>query len=217
MNFLLKLIPTLVSWYLRLVRLTSRVVFINEENLEEAKKISKHGNYAIATWHEHYPTALTYLIDSNIISMASKSKDGTIAAKTATKLGITPTRGSSSRGGRQALQSMIDLINKTHHNSAITVDGPRGPRYIPKKGIFIISHECKVPVLPIQAVSTRHITFEKSWDKTKLPKLFGKFYVAFGKPFFVENIETEGLKESSDKLIASQEALTEEIRQQLNS
>ncbi|WP_419168878.1 lysophospholipid acyltransferase family protein [Halobacteriovorax sp.] len=212
MKFLLKLVPTLVSWYLRFVRLTSKITILNKENLEKAKSMSKHGNYALAAWHEHYPTSVISEIDTGMIVMASKSKDGTLAADTVMKLGFTPTRGSSSRGGAQALESMINQISQTSLCAAITVDGPRGPRHKPKRGIVHVSHECEIPILPIQCVSSRHICFEKSWDKTKLPKPFGHIYINYGEPFFAKGLNKEDLIKYSEQIVASQELLTKENR-----
>lgn len=215
MKFLLKIVPTLVSWYLRFVKLTSRITILNQENYDKAKAMTKHGNYALAVWHEHYPSSVLTEMDTGLVTMASQSKDGTLAADTITKLGFTPTRGSSSRGGSQALSSMIELVSKSNLNAAITVDGPRGPRRIPKKGIMVVSHDCKIPILPIQCISSRRLCFHKSWDQTNLPKPFGHIYVNYGKPFIAEELNKENLEEYSQRIIASQEAMTEEIRQHI--
>lgn len=212
MSILLKLVPTLVSWYLRFVKFTSKVIVLNPENLDLAKKMGKHGNYALAVWHEHYPTSVLTELDSGLVTMASQSKDGSLAADTISKLGFTPTRGSSSRGGAKALQSMIEQINEKRLNSAITVDGPRGPSYVPKKGILVVSHECEAPVLCIQSISTRRFCISKSWDKTKIPKPFGRIYVAYGRPFQVDNLNNDYFKSYSEQIVTTQQGLTKQIR-----
>lgn len=213
---LLKIVPTLISWYLRFVRFTSRITILNEENLIKARTMSEHENYILSVWHEHYPTSIVFEMDRGVVSMASKSKDGSLAAESAIKLGFNPTRGSSSRGGKEALKLMIKLIKSSFSTAAITVDGPRGPRHIPKKGIFLIGHECKIPILNQQCISTRRHCFSKSWDQTNLPLPFGHIYVNYGEPFMAENINESSLNEYSQRVIASQQQLTEEIRQHLD-
>ncbi len=209
------IIPKLISWYLRFVKLTSRITILNSENLEKAKQMSASGNYTLSCWHEHYPTCVLSEVDTGLVVMASKSKDGTLAANTVEALGFTPTRGSSSRGGSEALKSMIKLIKSQKLNSAITVDGPRGPRRIPKKGTFVVSLEAQVPILNLQAISTRRFCFSKSWDQTNLPLPFGHIYINYGEPILITELNKDSLNEYSQQLIAQQQKLTDEIRQYL--
>ena len=50
-------------------------------------------------------------------------------------MGFETIRGSSSRGGQEALQSMISCI-RSKRSVAVTPDGPRGPRHSVRPGIY---------------------------------------------------------------------------------
>ena len=68
--------------------------------------------------------------------MISRSKDGEYLARFAAKMGIVPVRGSSQRGGFQAL---LEMAESAEHGvrckyAATVADGPRGPRYQRQEG-----------------------------------------------------------------------------------
>ena len=66
--------------------------------------------------------------------LASASRDGTLAAMTMHYLGVDCIRGSSSRGGTQALREMLRAA-KAGADLGITPDGPRGPVYQVQAGV----------------------------------------------------------------------------------
>lgn len=179
------LIYLLVSFF----KLLSFKKYYFIENREEAKRLSPHQNYIMAIWHNNLVACILHA-ETPMISMTSRSKDGTIAADTAKKFNIHSSRGSSSRGGKEAMFEMIKKINETHFHAGLTIDGPRGPVHEPKPGVFKIAQETKIPILPYCAISTRKVVFN-SWDKLKLPLPFGTMRIGYGKPFFVTEELTE--------------------------
>lgn len=192
------LIYILVSFF----KLLSRKKYFFLENRELAKQQSPHKNYIMAVWHNNL-VACILNAETPMISMTSRSKDGTIAADTAKKFNIYSARGSSSRGGKEALLDMIKKINETHYNAGLTIDGPRGPVHEPKPGIFKMAKETGVPILPYCAISTRRVVFN-SWDKLKLPLPFGTMKIGYGEPFFVtEDLTDENLEMLKAKLRTS--------------
>lgn len=114
------------------------------------------------------------------IFLASKSQDGEIISAILEKRGFSMARGSSSRGGVAGLKG---LIRRQAHATAIglTYDGPKGPPYVPKRGIllcirqasgdFFVIHTkfkgSKIPFFP------SHIRL-KSWDRFHLIVPFAK-------------------------------------------
>ncbi|MEY4066592.1 MAG: hypothetical protein RIR26_2800 [Pseudomonadota bacterium] len=107
--------------------------------------------------------------------LASLSKDGELAAQFLQRRGFALVRGSSSRGGKEALhelRSALDLKSPV----AITFDGPRGPRLRPKPGIalcawhatgalFLLKHTVEPSPLFKKPLCIRL----KSWDRFVLP------------------------------------------------
>lgn len=201
------LIYILVSFF----KLLSLKKYFFLENREEAKSLTPHKNYIMAVWHNNL-VACILNAETPMISMTSRSKDGTIAADTAKKFNIYSARGSSSRGGKEAMLDMIKKIKETNYNAGLTIDGPRGPVHEPKPGIFKIAKETGVPILPYCAISTRKIVFS-SWDKLKLPLPFGTMRIGYGKPFLVtEELTDENIEKLRAKLkielIALEDSLT---------
>ena len=60
---------------------------------------------------------------------------------------------------------------KAGESVAITVDGPRGPRGIVKKGVIEIAKLSGIPIVPFSwhSESWGFIRFNKSWDKLAYP------------------------------------------------
>ncbi len=117
--------------------------------------------------------------------LASLSSDGEIAAKFLQKRGFSLVRGSSSRGGKEALGALKQAI-KAGHPVAITFDGPRGPRLIPKAGIGVCAWHATgslfLPVFQLRPVFFgRFVACLKlnSWDRFLLPLPFCRFLVTY--------------------------------------
>jgi len=111
--------------------------------------------------------------------MISKSKDGHIIAEVARRSGWEPIRGSSSRGGLEAMFKIIDKLKKDRLVGHI-VDGPRGPAGEVKAGVIRISHAADAVIVPfyIQADSAWYFN---SWDHFMLPKPFSRVTLRFDK------------------------------------
>lgn len=172
------------------------------ENREEAKNLSPHKNYIMAVWHNNLVSCILNA-ETPMVSMTSRSKDGTIAADTAKKFNIYSARGSSSRGGKEALLDMIKKIKETNYNAGLTIDGPRGPVHEPKPGIFKVAKETGLPILPYCVIPSRRKEL-RSWDKLKVPLPFGTMKIGYGKPFFVtEELTEETISQLKEKLKTS--------------
>jgi lysophospholipid acyltransferase (LPLAT)-like uncharacterized protein len=58
-----------------------------------------------------------------------------------------------------------------------------------KPGIVEIARLAKCPILPLSSYPVKYWSFEKSWDKFRVPKPFTKIFLVLGKPIHVpENI-----------------------------
>lgn len=119
-----------------------------------------------------------------MLSMASASNDGRIAAKVVELFGNETLKGSSSRGGAKVLFLMVKGL-KAGKTGAVTPDGPRGPLYQLQAGVISIAQKSGKPLVPFHTESTRQWIFEKSWDKHKLPKPFSTIVIGVGKPFYI--------------------------------
>ena len=106
--------------------------------------------------------------------LVSASRDGAWLAAFFSLMGMKAVRGSSSRGGREAMTAMVDVL-RGHggHAIGITPDGPRGPRYDFKDGGLVVARRAGARVLLIGMEFTSAWRL-RSWDGFYLPKPFSR-------------------------------------------
>ena len=96
-------------------------------------------------------------------------------------LGAKTSRGSSTRGGVSALKGLIQLC-KNGHSCSFAVDGPKGPLYEIKPGVFETSRLLRAPIFACGVSVDRAWSFPKSWNKTYFPKPFSKVHIFWQGP-----------------------------------
>src|SRR5262249_40523842 len=132
-------------------------------------------------WHN----AQVYLAyahrNEHVKIIVSQSKDGEYIAQVMNRLGLIPVRGSTSRGGEQALREVCDFL-KEGSQAGFTPDGPSGPLQTVHGGAVMAAQMSGAPIVPVAYASRRRIVFN-SWDKFVVPLPFSKIVVAHGEPF----------------------------------
>lgn len=147
------------------------------------------------TWHRASLFFLYYFGKLNPMIMISQSKDGEMLAQYAAGLGVVPVRGSSSRGGRDALEQMRRHLADGGKACATVLDGPRGPAYVAKKGMLVLAKLSGAPLVPVIWSATRTLTMRDSWDKTVLPLPWSRVCIAVGEPIHIApNTSGDGLE-----------------------
>lgn len=149
--------------------------------------------------------------------MVSRSWDGEVIDRSIRRMGYDTTRGSSSRGGKEALKEMIEMIKERNYCSGLAVDAPRGPSRKVKMGIIVVAKETGQPVVPMVSWATRQIQF-RSWDSMILPLPFSTIVIAFAKPTTVPpgltNDEYEALRqEIESNMLAASEQVEGKVRE----
>ena len=159
-------------------------------------------------WHKDFLFALDFFRRRKIVVMVSQSKDGELVARALHRLGYRTVRGSSSRGGREALGEMTDLIRKGW-GSAIIADGPRGPARQAKIGCVLAGRNSGAPLITVGCHAEPNIT-ARNWDRTIIPKPFARITVAFGEPLYVpagaDREQCESIRDLVDLRMADLEA-----------
>jgi lysophospholipid acyltransferase (LPLAT)-like uncharacterized protein len=187
-----------------------RYRFFNTDNRLEAQRIHKKSAFVIASWHQNCFAGILGHAGQGFALLVSRSLDGEIVSRLAKAIGLQTVRGSSKKGGQEALDI---LIERTHDGlrSAFTVDGPKGPIFEVKRGVFVLAAKTGAPILPMAALGARYWTLSKSWDKFRIPKPFTKVSVLYGKPMTVTD---EDLLQGYDDLKArlTKELITLEIQ-----
>ena len=190
----LNIAPFFITTLVRLWFGTVRVEVLNKTVYEKYFRGEDTGNVVAGSWHRN--AYFLFYFFRNLGSrgvMVSKSKDGDFTAKIAERLGYTPIRGSSSKGGSEALAEMISFFNEGSGKKlcGTPVDGPRGPACKLKKGMLAVAKETGACFIPMACSGTNVITFRKSWDKAIIPKPFSKMVVDFDEPIYIPKTVTE--------------------------
>lgn len=142
--------------------------------------LDTYGHAVVAIWHEALGLAAWYHRGSGGHTLTSYSYDGELAARVVHRFGMRAIRGSSSRGGSDALKGFecayphVSLVG-------FTLDGPRGPRRIAKAGIAVLAARLGVPVVP-QAFAVSPAWRLHSWDRFPIPAPFARVISAYGPP-----------------------------------
>ena len=104
------------------------------------------------------------------VALVSKSNDGEYLNKILTKWGYKTVRGSSAVSGKEALEEGIEMIRVGKAKRlVITPDGPKGPKEIFKRGVFIAAQELDLPLYFLTIRYKNKMTLPKSWDKFQIP------------------------------------------------
>lgn len=115
-------------------------------------------------------------------ALVSQSKDGQILSNILYKWNYDIVRGSSSKGGKEAIDTIIN--SKNVNSIVITPDGPRGPSMEIKNGPLILSNKTSLPIIPVKVNYLNKRVLKKSWDKFEVPLPFSKCIISFGDEFF---------------------------------
>jgi lysophospholipid acyltransferase (LPLAT)-like uncharacterized protein len=166
-----------------------------------------------AHWHGRLLPLSYHHRGRGLVPIISKSGDGEYIARIVEHWGYRPVRGSSSRGGTQALREMVKRARKGSM-LVFTPDGPRGPRNEVKPGVLLAAQLSGLPIVPASSAATSAWWFE-GWDRFMVPKPFARVVVGFAEPIYVARDADESemqrtalqLKKSIDSLTAELDAL----------
>ncbi len=142
----------------------------------------KSARYIYAFWHE---TLLAPLVRRRlpVRMLISQHADGELIAQVCKFLGIGVVRGSTARGGSQALMELIRSGDDLRH-PAFTPDGPLGPRREIKSGIIMVAAKTGLPIVPIGIGYTRAWRAQ-SWDQFAVPIPFTTIAAVIGEPIAI--------------------------------
>ena len=155
----------------------------------------------LVVWHGRLLTCLACLPRHGaryaLHTMISRSRDGDRVAAVASRMGVVPVRGSSSRGGARALLQAVRLLEQGHTIAHI-VDGPRGPAGAIKPGLMLMAQRSGAAIAPMYAASAHHWTATRSWDRMEVPLPCSRVLLRFGPPWRVaadlEEADLEALR-----------------------
>lgn len=177
----------------RLLAATYRIRVVDPRNETGVLKSGKRLVYA--SWHQRAFAGITFFSTRRPIAIIiSRSRDGEIAARAVARLGWRPVRGSSSRGGKEALEE-IKALGRSRYSVGHIVDGPQGPFGVVKPGLVRIAQHTGLPIVPAVTSAENQWVFN-SWDRFMVPKPFSRVIIRFGQPVHVPRAMAAGAFEA---------------------
>jgi lysophospholipid acyltransferase (LPLAT)-like uncharacterized protein len=153
-----------------ILRATIKVEITGRENLAE------HSNYVFCHWHSFIPLSLVTVVSGipNVLDRASHAwmqhpswymKPIHVLIRL---LGVKKIiLGSTGHSGREAADRLAEHLERGY-STVLLPDGPSGPPFVLKKGIFHITMQSGVPIVAIQFSASRFIEL-KTWIGRKFP------------------------------------------------
>jgi lysophospholipid acyltransferase (LPLAT)-like uncharacterized protein len=165
------------------------------ENWEAARKLGKGIIHTF--WHREIFPGVWFFRKRGIVVMTSRNFDGEYIARIIQRLGYGAARGSSSRGAGRALVEMI-RCHRRGLDTAFSIDGPRGPRFVAKRGAVMLARSTGAAILCFHLALRKAYVFRKSWDQFQIPYPFSRAALIIAPPILVPpgaNEEEQELKQ----------------------
>jgi lysophospholipid acyltransferase (LPLAT)-like uncharacterized protein len=182
----ISLVSILGYWIIYVVCRTLRWKFADLQTLESVRGTGS--GLILAFWHGRILAATYCFRNRGIVVMTSQNRDGEYIARVIQRFGYGVARGSSTRGSHGATAEILRAL-KNGRDVGLTMDGPRGPSYIAKKGAAFIARKSGSPVLPFN-ISVEKKWVMRSWDHFQIPKPFSRAVILIGNPIYVDKGST---------------------------
>jgi hypothetical protein len=175
----LALVPRAVWALMRVVGLTWRFEVIAEEGAIPLPHGLGAGPEIFCFWHQCVLPCALYFRRTRATILISRSFDGELITRTLECFGFRAVRGSSSRGAREGIGGLTQVI-ESGKPAIFTADGPLGPIYQSKMGPVRLAQRTGAPI------GAFHLEPEdawrvNSWDRFLVPKPFTRIVVSWAR------------------------------------
>lgn len=148
----LSVLPPVGAW---VIRCLGRSMRIESKGHEVADDLYREGKRAIfAFWHARQLLMPFAYRGERAYVLISQHQDGEIIARIVERFGFLAVRGSSTRGGVEALRELIRL-GRSGLDLVVTPDGPKGPAQVAKIGVIQLARATGLPIVPITAACSK--------------------------------------------------------------
>jgi lysophospholipid acyltransferase (LPLAT)-like uncharacterized protein len=182
-RIILAIVPRVVWLLLWIVSRTWRFEEIAEEGVTPLIGGLGAGAEIFCFWHQCVLPCTVYFRRTGATILISRSFDGELITRILELFGFRAVRGSSSRGAREGLLGLKQVID-SGTPAIFTADGPRGPIYQTKMGPI------KLAQMTGARIGAFHLQPErawvmKSWDRFLIPKPFTRIAVSWARWTYV--------------------------------
>ncbi len=191
-EFFQKLLVSIFLIFYKSLALTWRKKIIFHP--ETQKLVDSKKPFAIACWHQNNLTNMWLIKVVKALVMASPSFEGKMIGLAIERIGGTIAWGSSRKKPVAALKSLVRMTKTSGKCPVITVDGPIGPRHLPKPGILEVARLARLPIVPLGTHGQSAWVLKRTWDLTQIPKPFSKVTYYFGAPLDFEKLPSKSVE-----------------------
>ncbi len=165
-------------------------------------------------WHEYILFPFYLRGHCHLTMLLSRHRDANLLSLAAEKMGFEFVRGSTRRGGMEAIRGMM-AAGKMHH-LAITPDGPRGPRRCMAPGAIFLASRLNMPIV-VMGFGYHRPWRLKSWDRFAVPRPFSRARaVTSGAWRIPPDLDREGVEEYRRRIEIELNRLTDRAEQWAN-
>jgi lysophospholipid acyltransferase (LPLAT)-like uncharacterized protein len=133
----------------RTIRLLGSSIGIRVEGAPHVDALLDQGRrMIIAFWHAQQLMMPLAYRGSEAYVLISRHGDGELIQRIIARFGLRAVRGSSTRGGTEALRELIRL-GRSGMDLVVTPDGPKGPRHVAKMGVVQLAKATGLPIVPL--------------------------------------------------------------------
>jgi lysophospholipid acyltransferase (LPLAT)-like uncharacterized protein len=137
-----------------------------------------------AFWHRCIISSTWFWRNRGVVVMNTTNFDGQWTRRVIEHFGFGTAQGSSTRGGMRGLAVMAKRLDEGL-DTAFTIDGPRGPRYVAKPGPVMLARRTGRPIYLFHIGVEKGHTLEKAWDLMMIPRLFSRAVIVSAPLIFV--------------------------------
>ncbi|MCA1733603.1 MAG: lysophospholipid acyltransferase family protein [Acidobacteria bacterium] len=175
------LIPPVAAAFIRALYATVRIRHARSGAIDALNREGQ--SYVYSFWHGQILLMMYARFGRPATVMISQHRDGELIAATVRRFGIDAARGSTTRGGSEALRRMVRLAGEGRV-IIFTPDGPRGPRHSVQPGVVRAAQLAQVPIIPGALIAPRKKRLS-SWDRFEIPLPFSRVLYLYGDPLVV--------------------------------
>ncbi len=178
-----KLLKALLHWTLYL--LVKTLFYTYRPSISYKSKTPNLTSGIFYFWHQNIISGMYFFFHAKQTGycIASSSKDGKIAGFICEKLGFTVLYGSAHKSPITLIKQSLNILS-TKKQLCLVGDGSRGPAFILQEGVIKLAQKSNLPLIFIECNPATTWTFNKSWDKFKIPFPFSKINIIVHEPFY---------------------------------
>ncbi|MGH9605349.1 MAG: lysophospholipid acyltransferase family protein [Terracidiphilus sp.] len=201
-RLILAIVPRIVWTLLWINGLTWRFEAIAEDGVTPLLHGKGAGPEIFCFWHQCVLPCAIYFRRTHATILISRSFDGELIARILQLFGFRAVRGSSSRGAREGMLGLKEVIERGSP-AIFTADGPRGPIYQTKMGPIKLAQTTGAPIGAFHLQPERAWTL-RSWDRFLVPKPFTRIVVSWAQWTHVPaDLPAEGFEPKREQLNAA--------------